>query len=152
MDAVTAPVLIALPAGSISLDDLRSRFLRSGVALKKTEAAAHAAESGGSSSASRSPLAIASRLLLDAAVRTVLYVLEKRYANVFRERGSREISSQSIKRALTGEVVGMLVSPFSATLQGYTLLVVVETLSLALAPFVVTWVVGGRGGSIANSK
>lgn len=145
MGAITAPVLLALPAGRVGLDDLRARLLRSGEHVKETEADARAASS-------RGPLGVASRVLLDAAVRTVLYALEARYADVFHGKG-REISRETVKSALTGEVVGLLVSPFTATLQGYTILVAGEAVGLVLLPFVLTWLFGGRAAAaVGNSK
>jgi hypothetical protein len=128
-DAVTAPVLRALPAARISLADLRARLLSSGESVKTTEASSR----GGG----RGPVGLASQMMLGAAVRTVLFALERRYAGVIQDGGM--IGCQTVKSVLTGELVGALMSPFSSTLAAYSAMVVAETVSLSVLPFIVAW-------------
>jgi hypothetical protein len=135
-DAITSPVLRALPAARISIDDLRTRLLNSSESVK----AAEAGSGGGSGGCG--PIGVASSLMLKTAVRTVLYALEKRYAGVLRD-GNRMISCQTVKVALSGELVSVLMSPFSSSLSLYTALVFAETVSLSASPFILAWLLSG---------
>lgn len=132
-DAITAPVLRALPPARINVNELRARLLLSSEGVKEAERA-----SGGVNSW-RGLVGVASRLVLNAAVRTVLFGLEKRYAGVLRE-GNGMISCETVKAALSGEIVGVVLSPFSSTLGLYTGLVFAESAFLSALPFFLAWI------------
>lgn len=135
-DGLTAPVLRVLPARTISLDELRARLLDSSKHLKKAEASK--TPSAPSESATGKSASIASRALLNLAIRTVLYAIEKRYraALVF---GRNNLSAATVKRMLSGELVSFLLAPFTSALTLYTALTIFETLFLAIAPFLIMY-------------
>lgn len=125
-DAVTSRVLPELPSVSISLNELRSRLLASGSAVKDDERAVDK---------SRGPVGVVSRALLSAAIKAVLYAFEKRYS---RELGGGDgmVNVKTVKSILTGELAGLLLSPFSSSVQLYTALVVAEFAFFSFTPFI----------------
>jgi hypothetical protein len=141
-DAVTAPVLKVLPSfsQSMSLDELRKRLLASARIVKHKEAPLSEMSLLGIAGA---PITISSRLVLNAAIRAVLFVVEARYGSAL-QAGERMLSIATIKRILSGELVSLLFSPFNATIHLYIILAVVETFVLAMLPFAIALVFSKR--------
>lgn len=140
-DAVTSRVLPELPSASISLEDLRDRLMSSGNAVKADER---------SVDNSRGPVGIASRALLGAAVKAVLYAFEMRYSRELGV-GGRMLNVSTVKSILTGELAGLLMSPFSASLQLYTICVVAEFAFFSCAPFLFLMLLSPSASNSDNS-
>jgi hypothetical protein len=141
-DAITAPVLRVLPSfsESLSLDDLRRRLLAAARIVKDREAPVSNLSLLGIASA---PITLSSRLVLNAAVRAVLFVVEARYGSALRA-GQHKLNIATIKRILSGELVSLLCSPFSATIHLYIIVTCVETFALALLPFLIAIIFARR--------
>jgi hypothetical protein len=141
-DAVTAPVLQVLPsfAQTMSLDELRKRLLASARIVKHKEAPLSEMSLLGIAGA---PITISSRLVLNAAIRAVLFVVEARYGSAL-QAGERMLNIATVKRILSGELVSLLFSPFSATIHLYIIIAVAETFVLTMLPFAIASVFSKR--------
>jgi hypothetical protein len=132
-DAVTAPLIRAMPASAVtgvSLDDLRERMLMSSRRVAQAEAPV---TTNGWYGIRRLAQA-SSRVVLSIALRTVLYAVETRYKAELKA-GQRVLSVGTVNRILRGELVSMLMAPFTSAISLYTALAFVETAVLTCAPF-----------------
>jgi hypothetical protein len=133
-DAIVSPVLQYLPSFSraMSFDELRSRLLASAKVVRHTEApVSHLSVVG----VLTSPLTLSSRIILNAAIRAILFAVEARYGSALRA-GERKLSIATVRRILSGELVAFLLSPFSATINTYMFLAAAELTALTAMPFV----------------
>jgi hypothetical protein len=131
-DAVTAPLLRAMPTyaeSGVSLDELRERITASSRRVEQTKAPA----------ADRSCVLgrlapTTSRMVLSLALRAVLYAIEKRYSREL-QVGEHKLSLGTVKHILSGELVGMVMSPFMSSITFYTVLAFAESAVLTFVPF-----------------
>lgn len=132
-DGLTAPVLRVLPSGAISLTELKNRLLDSSKRLRRTELSHPSPDTESTATKSAS---IASRALLNLAIRTVILAIERRYKSAL-QFGGNTLSAATVKRMMSGELVSFLLAPFTSALTLYTILAVLETVVLTVAPFLV---------------
>jgi hypothetical protein len=114
----------------VSLDDLRERMLLSSRRVAQAEAPV---TTNGLYGIRRLAQA-SSRVVLSIALRTVLYAVETRYKAELKA-GQRVLSFGTVNRILRGELVSMLMAPFTSAISLYTALAFVETAVLTCAPF-----------------
>lgn len=138
--AMTAPVLQWLPKreAPISLDELKSELFKAADSIRAKETKAEARWMANLIS---DPISVASSFLLSLGLRTIMHVIEQRYAVALR-KGHRRLSVKTAHFVLTGEVASLVLSPFTASIHFYQALLYAEAAVLFGCPFVLPYLFG----------